>query len=83
MLQLVLAVWPALKVLSGTQFNYLYETTNIMSRVNLKWAANLLHLNTLFIQNIWLQKIHDYPKYLKKLPHDSNTSYADLVLITS
>ena len=35
-------------VLSTAQFKYLYRTTSTISRVNLKWTANLLHLNTLF-----------------------------------
>ena len=39
-------------VLSTAQFKYLYWTTSIISRVNLKWTANLLHLNTLFTQNM-------------------------------
>ena len=41
-------------VLSTAQFKYLYRTTSTMSKVNVKWTANLLHLNTPFTQKIWL-----------------------------
>ena len=50
-LQSVQAAWLVSIVLSAAQFKYLYTTTNIMPKVNLKWTANLLHLNTPFTQN--------------------------------
>ena len=44
-------------VLSTAQFKYLCRTTSTISRVNLKWSANLLHLNS-------IQKLSKMKKYI-------------------
>ena len=57
-------------VLSTAQFKYLYRTTSTISRVNLKWTANLLHLNTLFTQNM----INAWSNFHRTLAHYLNRS---------
>ena len=44
----------------------MYRTISVMFSINLKWAANALHLNTPFIQKI--------DQYLKKFQQDSDAA---------